>query len=106
MAIKLKPKHYGPLCLTSVKAGTLTYTSEAGYQAMAGAPASAELAAPSDLIMAALASCIAISLEMAAQEMKVDPGKIDVEVVDPHCTESQRPRNAMNSVGVASPDPR
>ena len=80
MAIKLKPKHYGPLRLTSVKAGTLTYTSEAGYQAMAGAPASTELAAPSDLIMAALASCIAISLEMAAQERKVDPGKIDVEV--------------------------
>ena len=80
MAIKLKPKHYGPLRMQSVKPGRLAYTTEAGYKAMAGAPASTELGAPSDLIMAALASCIAISLEMAAQDMKVDPGEIDVEV--------------------------
>jgi len=80
MAIKLKPKHFGPLHLKTVKPDSFTYTTDAGYKATTGAPASTELAAPSDLIMAAIASCIGISLEMAAQKMKVDPGEIHIVI--------------------------
>ena len=80
MAIKLKPKFYGPLRLHRNVPGSFTYTTDAGYRAHAGAPASAELAPPSDLIMAALASCIGISLEMVAQEMQIDPGTIEIVV--------------------------
>ena len=80
MAIKLKPKHFGPLQMKTIKPGSFTYSTDAGYKAAAGAPASEELAAPSDLIMAALASCIGISLEMAAQQMRIDPGEIDIVV--------------------------
>ncbi|MBT8354685.1 MAG: OsmC family protein [Desulfofustis sp.] len=80
MAIRLKQKIYGPLHLQRENPGHFTYTTDAGYQARAGAPASAEQAPPSDLIMAALASCIGISLEMAAEDQNVDPGAIDIFV--------------------------
>ncbi len=80
MAIRLKPKFYGPLHLHRNGPASFTYTTDAGYQANSGAPASTALAPPSDLIMAALASCIGISLEMAAQEMKVDPGAIEIVI--------------------------
>lgn len=80
MAIKLKPKFFGPLTMESVKEGVFTYTTDAGYSTLTGAPASRELAAPSDLIMAALASCICVSLEHVAEKMKVDPGEIKVVI--------------------------
>ena len=80
MAIKLKPKFYGPLHLDRNGPGSFIYTTDAGYQASSGAPASTALAPPSDLIMAALASCIGISLEMAAQEMNIDPGEIGIVI--------------------------
>ena len=80
MAVRLKPKFYGPLHLDRDGPGCFTYTTDAGYQASSGVPASTALAPPSDLIMAALASCIAISLEMAAQEMKIDPGAIEIVI--------------------------
>ena len=80
MAIKLKPKHFGPLQMKTTTPGSFIYSTDAGYKATAGASASEELAKPSDLIMAALASCIGISLEMAAQQMKIDPGEIDIVV--------------------------
>lgn len=80
MAMRLKPKFYGPLRLQRNTPGHFTYTTEAGYQASTGAPASAELAPPSDLIMAALASCIGISVEMAAEELNLDPGAIDIVI--------------------------
>ena len=78
--MRLKPKFYGPLRLRRDGPGSFTYTTDAGYQASAGAPASTALAPPSDLLMAALASCIAISLEMAAQEMKMNLGAIEIVI--------------------------
>lgn len=80
MAIRLKPKVYGPLRLKSDRPGHFTYITEAGNEAHAGAPATSSRAQPSDLVMAALASCIAISLEMVGREMKIDPGTIDIVV--------------------------
>ena len=80
MAITLKPKSYGPLLLNREVPGAFTYTTNAGFRAGAGVIASAEQAPPSDLIMAALASCIGISLEMVAQEMGIDPGTIEIVI--------------------------
>ena len=80
MAIKLKPKFFGPLKLNTESSGTFSYTTNDGYTARTGAPASTELATPAELIMAALASCIGLSLEMAAQQINVEPGEIDIEI--------------------------
>lgn len=80
MAIKLKPKFFGPLQMKTETSGTFSYTTNAGHTARTGSPASAEIATPADLIMAALASCISLSLEMVAQQMKVELGEICVEI--------------------------
>lgn len=80
MEIKLKPKHFGPLHLETGEPGSFVYTAATGYQAVTGDSASKKIATPSDLIMAALASCIAISLETAARRLKVDPGTIDIVI--------------------------
>lgn len=80
MDIKLKPKHFGPLHLHTSAPGPFIYSTATGCQAITGDSASAEIVTPSDLIMAALASCIAISLEAAARRLKVDPGTIDIVI--------------------------
>lgn len=80
MAIKIKPKFFGPLELRTESTGTFSYTTNAGHTAPTGAPASTELATPADLIMAALASCIGLSLEMAAQQINVEPGEIGIVI--------------------------
>jgi uncharacterized OsmC-like protein len=80
MAIRLKPKHFGPLNLKTEGQGSFTYNTDAGYKARTGAPASTEIASPSDLIMAALASCIGVSLEIAAKKLKIEPGEIDIAI--------------------------
>ena len=80
MAIKLKPKFFGPLAMKTEHTGTFSYTTDAGLVARTGLPASTEIASPPDLIMAALASCIGLSLEMVAQQMNVEPGEIDIEI--------------------------
>jgi uncharacterized OsmC-like protein len=80
MAIRLKPKFFGPLTLQTREPGSFSYTTNQGYTASTGSSASSESATPSDLIMASLASCIAISLEMAAQKMKIETGRIAVEI--------------------------
>jgi uncharacterized OsmC-like protein len=80
MAIKLKPKFFGPLELKTESSSIFSYTTNAGHTTRTGAPASTELATPADLIMASLASCIALSLEMVAQQMNVEPGEIDIEI--------------------------
>lgn len=80
MAIKLKPKFFGPLTMQSESEGSFSYTTDAGYSTLAGAPASGELASPSDLTMAALASCICLSLEMEGKKLKIDHGKISLVI--------------------------
>ncbi|MCP4339212.1 MAG: hypothetical protein GY799_10070 [Desulfobulbaceae bacterium] len=49
------------LNLKTESSGTFSYTTNAGYTARTGAPASTELATPAELIMVALASCIGLS---------------------------------------------
>lgn len=80
MAFRLKPKFFGPLTLRTEDSSSFSYTTKEGYSAPTGPAISSKSATPSDLIMAALASCIAISLEMAAQQMKVELGNIDIEI--------------------------
>jgi uncharacterized OsmC-like protein len=80
MAIRLKPKHFGPLAMHTDNEGSFVYTTDTGHSGHTGSAATSDSARPSDLIMAALASCICISLEMAAKSLKVDPGGITVEI--------------------------
>ncbi|OKL42316.1 OsmC family protein [Pseudovibrio exalbescens] len=80
MAIKIKPKSFGPLTLTANGDGTFTTTTDAGHVSLSGAPASPDVSAPYDLIMAALGSCVGISLEMAAAQKKLTLGKVDMTV--------------------------
>ncbi|MDD7912080.1 OsmC family protein [Pseudovibrio exalbescens] len=80
MAIKIKPKSFGPLTLSSNGDGSYTTTTDAGNVSLSGAPATAEVSAPYDLIMAALGSCVGVSLEMAAKQKKLEPGNIDITV--------------------------
>ncbi|MTI18060.1 OsmC family peroxiredoxin [Rhodobacteraceae bacterium RKSG542] len=80
MSIKLKPKFFGPVTMESAGEGVFSYKTETGLTGKTGAPATNEVAAPYDLIMAALASCVGVSLEMIARQKKIDLGDISIEV--------------------------
>lgn len=78
MQLRLKPKTYGPLVVDSPAPDVLNLTSEAGHRA-AGAPTpQPQGLSPSDLLLASLASCITISMRMAAQQMGLDLGALSV----------------------------
>ena len=87
MAIRLKPKSFGPLFLQRQRPGSFTFRTDEHYLAHTGAPGSVEQATPADLIMASLASCIGISLEMVAEKLRVDTGTIEVEVTAKKATD-------------------
>lgn len=100
MALTIKPKTYGPLVLASPTPQVLTLTTEAGYQ-VAGVPSpQAHGMSPSDLLLAALASCIAISVRMAAQQMGLDVGALSVSASATKATDLPN-RFARLSVDVA-----
>lgn len=80
MAIKLKHKSYGPLTLKQGEDAKFMYTTQEGHKGRAALGEHADHHAPSDLILAALGSCVGISLQMAAKQMKLDAGPIEVEV--------------------------
>ncbi|GHB49180.1 hypothetical protein GCM10007094_42990 [Pseudovibrio japonicus] len=80
MTIKLKPKSYGPLKVASLEPAQFSVSNQFGHEYAAGDGDSAEFSAPSDLIMSALASCMAISLEMAARHRKVTLGRVNITV--------------------------
>lgn len=78
MHVKIKPKTYGPLAVRSDDAGLLVFETEAGHRARGSLAPAADALSPSDLILAALANCIAISLRMAARQMAMEVGAVDV----------------------------
>ncbi|AEV39488.1 protein containing Peroxiredoxin, OsmC-like protein domain [Pseudovibrio sp. FO-BEG1] len=80
MPIRMKPKSYGPLTVASHEYGQFWVTNEFGHQYSAGLGDSDEFSAPSDLIMSALGSCMAISLEMVAKQQKVALGNVYITV--------------------------
>lgn len=81
MQIKVKPKTYGPLRANVAADGSLTFETESGNRVRAGLVPAADALSPSDLILAALANCIAISMGMAARQMALALGTVDVAAV-------------------------
>lgn len=80
MHVKIKPKTYGPLVVHSGADASLVFETEAGHRAKASLAPAADAMSPSDLMLAALASCIAISIRMAASQMSLQLAAMDVSV--------------------------
>ncbi|KZL05089.1 OsmC-like protein [Pseudovibrio axinellae] len=77
----MKPKTYGPLSVTSQEAPqSLQVSNQFGHQYAAGYGESEEFSAPSDLIMSALGSCMAVSLQFVAKQKKLLLGPINITV--------------------------
>lgn len=78
MHITVKPKTYGPLTLESGPDDTLVFTTEAGYQLRGSLTPQPQGLSPSDLLLASLANCLAISMRMAARPMGLSLGRLAV----------------------------
>lgn len=78
MQITVKPKTYGPLTLESGPDDTLVFTTEAGCQARGSLAPQAHGLSPSDLLLASLANCLAISIRMAARPLGIELGHLSV----------------------------
>ncbi|MCB2001289.1 MAG: OsmC family protein [Rhodoferax sp.] len=78
MHVKIKPKTYGPLTVQSSDAGALTFETEAGHHAAGALAPASDAMSPSDLMLAALANCIAISMRMASEQMRLELGALNV----------------------------
>ena len=87
MLVKIKPKTYGPLTVQSADGTTLVFETEAGHRAHAALAPAANAMSPADLMLAALANCIAISIRMAAQQMALELGALDVSVTATKATD-------------------
>lgn len=78
MQVRIKPKSYGPLTVQSKGGDTLSFETEAGHRAQAALAPAADAMSPSDLMLAALANCITISMRMAARQMTLELGALDI----------------------------
>lgn len=87
MQVRIKPKTYGPLTVLSMDASTLTFETEAGYRAQAALVPAADAMSPSDLMLAALANCIAISMRVAAGQLTLELGALDISVTATKATD-------------------
>jgi len=87
MHVKIKPKIYGPLTVQSVDGTSLIFETEAGHRAPAALAPAADAMSPSDLMLAALANCIAISMRMAAQQMELELGALDLSATATKATD-------------------
>jgi len=76
MQVKLKPKTYGPLVVASPSTESITFTTEAGHQGAGALSPQAQGMSPSDLLLASVATCISISMRMAAQQMGLTLGAL------------------------------
>ncbi|PKO63005.1 MAG: hypothetical protein CVU24_01380 [Betaproteobacteria bacterium HGW-Betaproteobacteria-18] len=76
MQVKVTQKSYGPLLVQSGADEAVFFETDQGVRAKAGqAP---DALSPSDLILASLATCVAISMRKAAQAMALEPGVLSV----------------------------
>jgi uncharacterized OsmC-like protein len=78
MHLKIKPKSYGPLIVRSDDDAALVFETEAGHRGQGTLAPSADGMSPSDLMLAALGNCIAISMRMAARQMALELGALQV----------------------------
>ena len=81
MQIRVKPKTYGPLRVQSDANASLMFETEAGNRVRAGQSPQADALSPSDLMLAALGNCIAISMRMAAHQMGLELGTLDLSAI-------------------------
>ncbi len=81
MQVKIKPKTYGPLRVYATDGASITFETEAGFRGNAGPSASSQALSPSDLVLASLANCIAISMRMAASPMALELGELEVSAI-------------------------
>jgi len=77
MAIRLKPKTYGPL-VARLDSGRVTVQSAPAQVLAISSPPGDDAASPVEILLSAVGSCLAISIAMAAEQMKLDVGRIDV----------------------------
>lgn len=87
MQLKIKPKNYGPLVVRAADATSLEFETEAGHRAAAALAPAADAMSPSDLMLAALGNCIAISIRMAAQQMALELGALEVRATATKATD-------------------
>ncbi len=81
MSIVLKPKTYGPVTATASENAAVRCMGESGQQVLVGSMAGSNASSPAELLLAALASCIALSLDMAAASLKYSIANVNVHVV-------------------------
>ncbi|WP_048649285.1 OsmC family protein [Nitratireductor soli] len=80
MAIRIKPKTYGPYT-TAIGPGKIIHVATAPNQTVAiTSPGTEDAGTPVDFLVSALGACLALSFHHAAQEMKIDVGTVSVEV--------------------------
>ncbi|EKF41248.1 Peroxiredoxin, OsmC-like protein domain-containing protein [Nitratireductor indicus C115] len=80
MAIRIKPKTYGPYT-TAIGPNKIIHVATAAKQTVAiTSPSTEEAGTPVDFLVSALGACLAPSFHHAAQEMKIDVGTVSVEV--------------------------
>ncbi|EKF17601.1 OsmC family protein [Nitratireductor pacificus] len=80
MAIRIKPKTYGPFT-TAIGEGKIIRVATAPAQTVAiTSPSTDEAGTPVDFLVSALGACLALSFHHAAQEMKIDVGTVSVDV--------------------------
>lgn len=81
MQIRVKPKTYGPLRVQSSATEALVFQTEAGHQAQGSLAPSAQGLSPSDLMLASLANCLAISIRIAGRPMAIELGALSVSAI-------------------------
>ncbi|MCP5152676.1 MAG: OsmC family protein [Ectothiorhodospiraceae bacterium] len=79
-SLRTKPKSYPALVAARAGGAGWTLRPASGATLLAGTESTASVQTPADLLMASLASCLAISLDMAAERMAVDPGAVELAV--------------------------
>lgn len=82
MNLRIKPKTYGPLLVRSgADDEALVIETEAGNRVGAGHLSAVDALSPSDLLMASLSTCIALSMRMTAKAMSLQLGVLDVSTL-------------------------
>lgn len=81
MTITIKPKVYGPVRVDFKSEDSLMLSTESGNRIRAGSTSTGEALSPSDLILGSLSACVAISMRMAARQLGLEPGEIQVSAV-------------------------
>lgn len=87
MQVRVKPKSYGPLQVQSPLPDTLAITTEAGHAISGSLSPQPGGMSPSDLLLASLASCITISMRMAAQPLGLELGEVNASATATKATD-------------------